>query len=37
MYVDPIVEEKDREKAKEIEKLRNIKPISWDEFKKLKS
>jgi hypothetical protein len=33
MYVDPIVEEKDREK----EKCRHVKPISWNEFKKLKS
>ena len=33
MYVDPIVEDKEKEK----EKGRNIKPISWDDFKKLKS
>lgn len=33
MYVDPIVEDKEKEK----EKGRNVKPISWDEFKKLKS
>ena len=29
MYVDPIIEEKDREKEKE----RNVKPISWNEYK----
>ena len=33
MYVDPIVEDKEKEK----EKSRNVKSISWDEFKKLKS
>ena len=31
MYVDPIIEEKDREKEKEKE--RNVKPISWNEYK----
>lgn len=35
MYVDPIVE--DKEKEKEKMKDRHVKPISWDEFKKLKS
>lgn len=31
MYVDPIVEDKEKEK----EKGRNVKPISWNEFKKM--
>jgi len=31
MYVDPIVEEKEKEKMKG----RNVKSISWDEFKKM--
>ena len=29
MYVDPIIEEKERDKEKE----RNVKPISWNEYK----
>jgi hypothetical protein len=31
MYVDPIIEEKDREKDKE----RQVKPITWNEFKNM--
>jgi hypothetical protein len=31
MYVDPIIQEKDKEKE------RSVKPITWNEFKKLKS
>lgn len=34
MYVDPIVEEKEKEKMKE--NGRNVKLISWDEFKKMR-
>ena len=33
MYVDPIIEEKDREKEKE--NGRNVKPITWNEFKNM--
>ena len=35
MYVDPIVEDRDRDKEKENSNIRIIKPITWDEFKKM--